>query len=366
MIKSVYIHIPFCDRICSYCDFCKILYNKKFINKYLDSLEKEIDNTYKDEIIDTIYIGGGTPSSLDIAELDKLFKIISKFKVSKDLEFTIEGNFESTTFDKLDLYKKCGVNRLSFGIETTNNELLSLLNRSLDKKHVISIINYAKNIGICNINVDLMYALPGEDIDILKKDLDFIMSLDIKHISTYSLILEDHTLLSINKYKNISEDLDLEMYNYICKCLKNNAFNHYEISNFCKEGYYSRHNSIYWNNLEYYGFGLGASSYIENKRINNTRSINKYFNNNYILNYEELSDLDVMNYEIMLNLRLSSGIDKIKFFNKYQRSIDTCYNYSELIEEGYLIDNGDNIYIPDDKWYVSNSIIIKFLEGYYG
>lgn len=179
-MKSVYIHIPFCNKICSYCDFCKLLYNEKFIDKYLDSLEKEIKDIYRGEEIETLYIGGGTPSCLTYNQLEKLFKILKIFVKSKTFEFTIEGNFDSTSYEKLDLYKKNGVNRLSFGIETTNLELLRLLNRELDKEHVLDIINYAKKIELNNINVDLIYALPGEDLNILEKDLEFICSLDIK------------------------------------------------------------------------------------------------------------------------------------------------------------------------------------------
>lgn len=188
--KALYIHIPFCKEICSYCDFCKLLYNEKFINNYLDALEKEVSSLYQGEIIETIYIGGGTPSCLSYSELERLFKIISVIKRSENCEFTIEGNFDTTSYEKLDLYKKVGINRLSFGIETTNEKLLKFLNRSLDKNRVVDIINYSKSIGLNNINVDLMYALNNEKIKDLEKDLDFISSLKVTHISTYSLILE--------------------------------------------------------------------------------------------------------------------------------------------------------------------------------
>ena len=221
-MKNCYIHIPFCNKICSYCDFCKLYYNKDLVNKYLDALEKEINKIYKGEVLETIYIGGGTPSSLSLDELERLFKILSVLNKDKNIEYTIENNFDSITEEKINLYKKYGINRLSFGIETTNNSYLKLLNRSLSKDKVRKIINYSKEIGITNINVDLIYALPNESINDLEKDIDFILSLDIPHISTYSLIIEDNTLLKINNYKNISEDLDSDMYKYICKRLKDN------------------------------------------------------------------------------------------------------------------------------------------------
>lgn len=362
-MKAIYIHIPFCDKICSYCDFCKVLYNEKLVDKYLDCLEKEIKSNYVGEVITTLYIGGGTPSSLSILQLERLFKITDIFKKSKDIEFTIEANFENTTEEKIDLFKKYGVNRISFGLESTNKKHLEFLKRDFDKRQVITIVNYSKSVGIDNINIDLIYALKDQTIEEIKEDLDFIIDLDIKHISTYSLIIEKNTLLSVLGTKNISEDLDLEMYKFICKYLKDNNFWHYEISNFCKEGYFSRHNSVYWKNLEYYGFGLGASSYVGNKRITNTRSFNKYFSKEYISSVEEVSYKDLMEYEVMLGLRLGEGIDKNKFKNRFGKRIDECYNYDELMDNGFIIDDGDNLFIPEEKFYVSNEIIIKFIEG---
>lgn len=362
-MKAVYIHIPFCDKICSYCDFCKVLYNEKLVDKYLDSLEEEIKSNYVGEVISTLYIGGGTPSSLSVCQLERLFKITGIFKKSEDIEFTIEANFENTTEEKLDLFKRYGVNRISFGLESTNKGHLEFLGREFDRDNVIKIVKYAKSVGIDNINIDLIYALKNQTIEEVKEDLDFIIDLDIKHISTYSLIIEKNTLLSVLGTKNISEDLDLEMYKFICNYLKDNGFWHYEISNFCKEGYFSRHNSVYWKNLEYYGFGLGASSYIGNKRIANTRSFNKYFSKEYISSVEEVSYKDLIEYEVMLGLRLSEGIDKNKFKNRFGKRIDECYNYDELIDNGFIIDDGDNLFIPEDKFYVSNEVIVKFIEG---
>ncbi|MBR2246005.1 MAG: radical SAM protein, partial [Bacilli bacterium] len=191
--KSCYIHIPFCDHICSYCDFCKMFYNSNFVDRYLLELEKEIDSLYSNEVLDTIYIGGGTPSCLSVDELEKLFRIINKLKRSKSCEYTIEGNFNSTSKEKLDLYKKYGVNRLSFGIESIDKNNLRLLDRSLDKDEVIDIINYSKSIDLDNINVDLIYGLSIEDLDILNKDIDNLLELDVPHISCYSLIIEYHT-----------------------------------------------------------------------------------------------------------------------------------------------------------------------------
>ena len=208
MIKSCYIHIPFCENICSYCDFCKLLYNEKIIDKYLDCLEKEIEEKYKKEKLETIYIGGGTPSCLSINQLERLFEILSRLNKDENIEYTIEGNFSSTTKEKLLLYKKYGINRLSLGIESIDKNNLKLLERENSKEEIKEKIKIMKELGFNNINVDLIYAIPNETLEVLRKDIEFILSLDIEHISTYSLIIEENTKLYINKVKNIVEDLD--------------------------------------------------------------------------------------------------------------------------------------------------------------
>ncbi len=361
MLKSCYIHIPFCDNICSYCDFPKIFYKKDIVDKYLDALDKEITNFYQGDILDTIYIGGGTPSSLSLEQLNKLFRILDKLNKSKNIEYTIEGNFDSINKEKLNLYKKYGVNRLSFGLESIDSNNLELLDRVVDKNKVINIINYSKKIGLNNINVDLIYAIPGETISILENDLSFILELDVPHISTYSLIIEDHTKLKVNKILNISEDLDYKMYKIICNKLKNNNYIHYEISNFAKRGYESYHNTNYWNNNEYYGFGLGASSYLNNIRSTNTRSINKYLNNDYSKDFEYLSKKDIMEYEVILNLRKKDGINLLIFYNKYNIELINVYDYSSLLLDKLLVLDENNLHICEDKWYISNEIIVRLL-----
>ena len=362
MMRSVYIHIPFCEDICSYCDFCKMFYNEKIVDSYLDELHNEIKQIYQNDLIKSIYIGGGTPSCLSIKQLKKLFSIVNIFKKDKDFSFTIEGNFESTSNDKLLLYKENNVTRLSFGLESINENNLNFLNRKCDLERVERIIKQSKKLGF-DINIDLMYALPTEDMNILSNDLDFILSLDVNHISTYSLIIEDHTKLKIDKVKNISEDLDYLMYKTICKRLKKKGFIHYEISNFAKEGFESVHNLCYWQNEEYYGFGLGASSYLFNKRMTNTRSINKYLKGLYCCYEEILDQKDIIEYEIILRLRLKKGISLEEFFKKYHKHLLDLYNYRELLSLKLLNLEEDRLFIPEEKWYISNEIIRRLLEA---
>ena len=361
MIKSLYLHIPFCNKICSYCDFCKILYNKNLVNKYLSVLEEEINNVYKNDILDTIYIGGGTPSSLDVDELEKLFIIISKLRVSKNLEFTIECNFNSINVEKLCLFKKYGVNRLSFGIESINDNNLLFLNREESRNKILDTIKLCRNMDFNNINVDLIYAIPGEDLSILKEDVNFVLSLNVEHISTYSLIIENNTMLGINKVKSIDDELDFSMYQFICSELNNNGYNHYEISNFSKSGFESRHNLCYWNNNYYYGFGLGAASYIDNYRISNTRSITRYLNKDILMEKEFVDDKEKIEYEIILNLRKSTGIDLLSFHDNYGVNLFDMYDYSSLVDDGLLVLFDDMLYIPEEKWYISNEIIVRLL-----
>ena len=360
-MNSVYIHIPFCSNICSYCAFTKFYYNKKIVSIYLESLKKEIELNYKGELIKTIYIGGGTPSSLNIKELHELFNIIKIFKFSKDLEFTIEVNPENIDLEKLKLFKNNKVNRISMGVESTNNKFLKYLNRQHDFDLVKEKINLIKSMGINNINVDLIYALPNETLSDLEVDLDNILSLGITHISTYSLMIEEHTKLFVDKEKQIDEELDFEMYKLIINKLKKKGFYHYEISNFAAYGYESRHNLVYWNNLNYYGFGLSASGYVGNIRYTNTTSLREYNKLNFVAYKEILTKKDIISYELILGFRKINGINKEKFYKKYKIHIHDLYNIKELLKLNDLCENTSNIFINYDKIYVSNHILINFV-----
>lgn len=357
---SIYIHIPFCNSICTYCDFCKIFYNKKYINDYLNNLEQEIKVRYKSEIVNTIFIGGGTPSSLDDEELIRLMNIIEIFKLNDNYEFTVECNIESITENKLKIMKKYGVNRISIGVESFDNSIIKLLGRNHTKKDVYNKMEIVKRY-FSNINIDLIYAA-YDDINILKSDIDCFLKLDIPHISTYSLIIEDNTMLKINGMKNIDEDIDYEMYKYIEDALEKNNYIHYEISNYAKNGYQSKHNLVYWNNEEYYGFGLSSTSYINNERITNTKNLRKYLNGEY-LDTSVYEDKDIrMENEIMLGLRKLDGINLDRFKDKFNVSLEDIYNIDNLVRNGYLIRDNNCIKIDKKYMYISNEIIVRILE----
>ena len=359
MIESVYIHIPFCTQICTYCDFCKVYYNKRWINLYLDSLKNEIISRYKKEYLSTIYIGGGTPSSLDIDELNKLFEIINIFNLNDNYEFTIECNVEDITEEKLILFKKNNINRLSIGVQTFNNKYLKYLGRTYTKDIALNKIKLAKKY-FNNINIDLIYAIKDQTINELQQDLNILLDLDINHISCYSLMIEEHTKLYINKETQIDSDLDYKMYKLIDNNL-NNKYVHYEISNYCKKGYESKHNLKYWKNEEYYGFGLSSSGYINDTRYTNTSNLTKYLNNNNEMSIEKIDNISKIKYELILGFRLKKGINKKDFFDKYNMSIYDIDNISKLINNKYLIDDNDNIYVNSEYIYVLNDILINFI-----
>ena len=352
---SVYIHIPFCSQICTYCDFCKVLKKDEWINAYLGALKQEIESNYQGDTIKTLYIGGGTPSSLNISQLKELFAILKIFKLSPNAEITFESNIEDLTKEKLKFLKN-KITRLSIGVQTFDSKLIKLLGRKVPNIETIKEAQKYFN----NINVDLMYGFNEENMQTLKKDIEILLKLNIPHISTYSLILEPHTKLYIDNYKLINEDTKNE--EYINKVLKENGYMHYEISNYAKKGYESKHNLVYWNNEHYYGFGLGASGYINNIRYENTKNLNKYLNNEFSRVTHKLDDNETLQNEFILGLRKIKGINKDKFHKKYNFNPLEIHAVKKLINKQELIDDGQNIYINPKYLYYSNEILINFLD----
>lgn len=361
MVDAVYIHIPFCQDICTYCDFCKMFYNESLVDKYLIELEREVVTKYKGETIRTLYIGGGTPSCLNFNQLERLFAITNIFHLHHDYEFTFECNIENISEDMLKLLKRNRVNRISIGVQTFRDKFLKYLNRKHNKVLAFNNLEKAKEY-FDNISVDLMYAFKHQSLQDLEDDLDILLSLKIPHVSTYSLIIEEHTKLFINHEVNIDEDLDFQMYQLICKKLGENNFHHYEISNFAIDGYESKHNLVYWNNLNYYGFGLGASGYINNIRYDNTKSINSYLEGNYIYYTHQLNLQEMIENEFILGLRKISGINKKVFFKKYNKDLCSFESVKKMLTNNKLVDDGNNIYINGDLLYLSNDILVEFLN----
>ena len=361
-MRGVYIHIPFCNKICSYCDFPKQVYNKDFAKNYLESLSKEIETHYEEDTVKSIYIGGGTPSVLDMEGLTKLFKIIDKFNRTFEAEITFEMNVDDVTEEKILFLKSKGVNRISVGIQSFNKKNQEFLGRKHSKKEIFERITLIKRIGIENINVDLMYALPNQSVFSLKQDLKQYLKLGVDHISTYSLIIEPHTRIYVEGVTNINEELDAKMYEVICKVLSKNGFNHYEVSNFARNKKESEHNLIYWNNEEYYGFGLGAHGFINDLRYENTKNYTEYISGNYRVEEMFLSTRDDMENEVMLGLRKLEGINIKKFYEKYGKNIQDEFELKSVVKDGLLVLEGEYLKIPENKIYIMNEILNRIIK----
>ena len=360
-IKSLYIHIPFCHHLCDYCDFPKLQYFSFFASNYLKQLEKELEN-YRINNLETIYIGGGTPTSLDDELFLELLKIFDKYSDGVK-EYTIEANPESLTINKLKMMKEHGVNRLSIGVETTDDNILKSINRHHTYQDVISAVQNAKQQGFNNINLDLILGLPNCSISQIKKDIENILSLDVEHISCYSLTVNPHTIFYLKHISEPLSDFSRSCYDMVNEILEKNGFIHYEISNWCKPQYQSRHNLTYWNNDRYYGVGLGASGYIDDIRYTNTKSINEYLKGKYLFESERISLKEEKEYQIILNLRTMYGIDLIYYkekfnidlYHEHQKDIDELISLKLLkIESNHLIATYEGMMILDQ-------IILKLL-----
>lgn len=351
MNKGLYIHIPFCQSICSYCDFTKFFYDTNKVNKYLDALVNELAS-FSIENITSIYVGGGTPTSLNEIELEKLLNIIKPY-YKEGMSYTFEANVENLSINKIILLKKYGVNRVSMGVQTFNDNLLKIISRHHNEMMVKEVISSLHNEGIDDINIDLIYGLPTQTIEDLKLDLEKYVKMNVTHISTYALSINDHTLLKVKDYKEQDDEVVRNMYDLIVSYLKEHGFNRYEVSNFSKTNYESKHNLIYWHNEEYYGIGCGASGYINNIRYENTKSLDKYINGITKVNEEIVTQLDKDFYQIMLGLRLTEGIKDYSLI--YEEKIN------DLIQNGLLEIKNERIKVKDDNLFILDYILEKIL-----
>lgn len=361
-VKGIYIHVPFCTHICGYCDFCKILYNKKFVDKYLNTTVNELNKVEKK--VKSVYIGGGSPSSLDESQLEILLKNAKNFLLN-DGEFCVELNPEDLSEEKINLLVKYGVNRVSFGVQTLNDRLLKLLNRHHDEKMIVDVINKLKNVGITNINLDLMYGLPTQTNEELLYDIKRFIELDVKHISTYALLVEPNTYFSVKKIEALDDDIQASQFELICKKLKEAGYIHYEISNFAKEGYESKQNLIYWHDERYIGIGPSASGYEGNIRYTNSKNLSLYISNNINRENEVIEPLEEEFEYIMLHLRLKEGISFAKYQEKFGYDFKVRYakQIENLIKKDDLVINNDHLAIKEDKMFISNLIISEILEN---
>ncbi len=372
--KGLYLHIPFCKKICTYCDFVKRVSNKENIEKYVDALITELELYQKKgfdfSTIETIYIGGGTPSSIDLNLLEKIFKKINELvDINKIKEYNFEINPEDLNNELIELLFTYNISRVSIGIQTLNPVILKFLNRQFDYDKFCEYFHSLKK-KISNINFDLMYAIPSQTTNDLEETIEKLKELNPSHFSIYSLILEEKTLMNHLFQKGeislINEEIELQMYNKIGKLLFP-TYKQYEVSNYSLENFESKHNKIYWNNQEYLGIGINSSGYLKDVRYTNTADFKKYLmllkeQKLPIEDIEELSILDKKKYHIMLGFRLLEGID-IKYYKKiYQTEIFEDFpKLIEFINSGYMYLENDRIKIISKYLYTMNHLLVELI-----
>ena len=342
---GIYIHIPFCKQKCFYCDFCSFANKNEMQGKYVETVINEIKNiTHKEKYtVTTIYLGGGTPSILNPDYIKSILQEIkSSFKILDDAEITIEINPGTVNEEKLKRYKEYGINRLSIGLQSANDKILKNIGRIHDYKQFEETFFYARKCGFKNINVDLMIGLPTQAVEDVKQTLEKIIQKNPEHISVYSLIIEEGTiiekLINENKLQLPDEETERIMYWTVVNELKENGYNQYEISNFSKKTYESKHNTNCWKQKQYIGLGTSAHSYLNKKRYSNTNNIEEYIKNiqesnisKNITIHEEQTEESTMNEYMLLGLRMIQGININEFKQKFKT--DPTIKYKEILEK---------------------------------
>lgn len=363
-MNGLYIHIPFCNRLCKFCDFPKRINQKQeVIDNYLDKLIKDL-NKIEDHNIDTIYIGGGTPNSLSLKQLEFLFENIKKINFKEIIEYTIETNYELITQEQVNLFNKYGINRVSIGVQTLNKSIADNINKYCDYNILKEKVNLLKSSGINNINLDFIFGLPNESLEDVKENLKYIKELDIPHISYYSLILEDKTVLqheiSNNKIVLPNDEITGEMFQMIIKTLKEYGYHHYEISNFSKDGYESKHNILYWNLDDYIGIGMSAASYYKGIRTYNSKLLTNYMFDSGII--KEEVDIESSKGEYFwIGLRMIDGVSINKYKSKYNSDPFVDFNINDLINKNLLVIDGDMIKLTELGLEHGNYVFEKFI-----
>jgi len=368
--QNLYIHIPFCKNKCHYCNFISFAGKNELIEPYFSALTKEIAyylNKTSNHELETIYIGGGTPSVADFSFYQELFKLLSNLtNISQNSEITMEINPATVDFNYLQNLKSLGINRLSIGVQSFDDKILKEINRIHSAKEAEKTVKTALEAGFENISIDLIYGLPNQTPELWEKTLNHALTLEINHISTYGLKIEKNTEFSRNLPKNLPDDeIQSQIYLKTIEILENNNFNHYEISNFSKKGFESKHNLNCWRNKEYFGFGLSAHGYLDGVRYSNTENLNQYLKSPIKHAYgHQVSEAERISEAIFLGLRLIEGINTEKF--KINYGINLRQKYSKIIEKyvnyGFMTCENEILKLTKHGILLSNSILADFLE----
>lgn len=368
---SAYVHIPFCTQICYYCDFSKVFIKNQPVDSYLEHLLQEF-HSYDIQKLRTLYIGGGTPTALSAPQLEVLLDGLTKnLDLSVLEELTIEANPGDLDEDKIVVLKNSAVNRVSLGVQTFDDKMLKKIGRSHLEKDIYENIDRLKLAGFDNISIDLIYALPGQTMEQVKDNVAKAITLDIPHMSLYSLILENHTVfmnrMRRGKLPLPKEEVEAEMFEYIIAALELAGFEHYEISNFSKPGFESRHNLVYWDNAEYYGIGAGASGYVNGVRYKNHGPIRHYLKaveeGNARIHEEHLSLREQMEEEMFLGLRKKTGVSKARFEEKFGTSFENIYGQvvRDLCHQDLLQIEGQQIRMTKKGLFLGDTVAERFI-----
>lgn len=373
---SAYIHIPFCEHICYYCDFNKVFLEGQPVDEYIESLLKEIRLTLEQrptEVSETIYIGGGTPTSLSAKQLDVLLAGVHRYlPTSTTKEFTVEANPGDLTEDKLEVLKSHGVNRLSMGVQTFDDRLLKKIGRKHSVQDVYDTIKLLEKKQFDNVSIDLIYALPGQTLDSFRDTLSKALAFDLPHYSMYSLILENKTMFMnwVRQGRLVlpSQEDETRMFEEAIEAMEKSGHHQYEISNFAKSGKESMHNLVYWDNENYYGFGAGASGYLGQTRYKNFGPIQHYMkplkeNQLPIFEKEVISYENQIEEEMFLGLRKLEGVSMSHFEEKFKQKLTTVYQkvIPELEAQNLAKIEGDFFRLTDKGLFIGNDVFEKFL-----
>ncbi|NHI74691.1 oxygen-independent coproporphyrinogen III oxidase [Lactococcus petauri] len=366
--KAAYVHIPFCSHICYYCDFAKVLMTGQPVEDYIDELLKEYDS-YDISSLKTLYIGGGTPSVLPADQLEKLLTHLTKKLDLEELEeFTVEANPSDLTDEVLAVLANSPVNRISLGVQSFDDKLLKKIGRTHTEAQVYSSIERLRAAGFENITIDLIYGLPNQTMEMVERDVQKFLELDLPHVALYSLILEDHTVFMNRQRRGRlrlpSDDRNADMYEYIIEMLTSKGYSHYEVSNFGKIGYESKHNMTYWDNAEYYGIGAGASGYLDGIRYKNHGPVHHYLREeNKRVNEEVLTRKQRIEEEMFLGLRKKNGVSIERFHKKFGQTLEEVYGtiIEELAFQKMLFEADGRIQMTEKGFELGNEVFERFL-----
>ena len=359
--EALYVHIPFCDHICGYCAFTKFNYERVISDAFMIRLIQQIYNL--DGLYKTIYVGGGTPTSLEDDQLEALLQVLSE-KLQEGAEFTFEANPENLNHEKVKLLKQYGVNRMSLGVQTTDDDLLIKIGRHHKFYDVGAGVKLLRDYGITNISLDLIYGLPGQSLESFVQSMKDVVSLHPDHVSIYALTVEPESLFGRKGIKPVSIELETDMYLACIDLMKKNGYEHYEISNFAKEGKKSKHNQVYWKYENFDALGPGSSMKHDAVRRTWTKQLGQYIQEDA---YSEVVDLnlDEQMFEfIMMGLRMKEGIKFQRFFERFNLSMFDVYEEAikQSVNEGLLIVDNNRIYASETGFIMLDDILMNFMD----